>query len=72
MLKGLDDAWIFSNEGGETWSPFDVVGHLVHGEKPTGWPVTKKFCTTKTNILPPLIALHSLQKARENTGPIIG
>jgi hypothetical protein len=23
-------------EGGETWSPFDVVGHLIHGEQ-TGW-----------------------------------
>jgi len=24
------------NEGGESWSPFDIVGHLVHGEK-TDW-----------------------------------
>lgn len=41
MLKGLDDAWIFSNEGGETWSPFDVVAHLVHGEK-TDWMARAK------------------------------
>ena len=25
-----------NNEGGETWSVFDVIGHLIHGEK-TDW-----------------------------------
>jgi hypothetical protein len=36
MLRGLPDAWVRAHEGGETWSPFDVVGHLVHGER-TDW-----------------------------------
>lgn len=36
LLVGLDDFWIHNNEGGDTWSPFDVVGHLLHGEK-TDW-----------------------------------
>ncbi len=36
LLTGLDEDWTHSNEGGESWSPFDVVGHLVHGEK-TDW-----------------------------------
>ncbi len=36
MLRGLPDAWVRATEGGETWSPFDVVGHLIHGEK-TDW-----------------------------------
>lgn len=36
MLAGLSGEWIFSNEGGETWSPFDVLGHLIHGER-TDW-----------------------------------
>lgn len=36
LLKGKPEAWINNNEGNETWSPFDVVGHLVHGEK-TDW-----------------------------------
>jgi len=36
MLRGLDDVWIAADEGSETWSPFDVVGHLVHGER-TDW-----------------------------------
>lgn len=33
MLRGLSDDWTTTNEGGDTWSPYDVVGHLVHGEK---------------------------------------
>jgi hypothetical protein len=35
-LRGLPDAWTTANEGPETWSAFDVVGHLIHGEK-TDW-----------------------------------
>jgi len=33
QLSGLSDEWIMNNEGPETFSPYDVVGHLVHGEK---------------------------------------
>ncbi len=36
MLGGLPDGWIASHEGGETWSPYDVMGHLIHGER-TDW-----------------------------------
>ncbi len=35
-LQGLHDDWIYNDEGGESWSPYDVVGHLIHGEK-TDW-----------------------------------
>lgn len=33
LLGGLHREWIFSNEGENTWSPLDVVGHLIHGER---------------------------------------
>ncbi len=36
MVSELPDAWTTTNEGGETWSPYDVVGHLIHGER-TDW-----------------------------------
>ena len=36
LLKGLPETWLKTNEGGDTWSPYDVVGHLIHGEK-TDW-----------------------------------
>jgi uncharacterized damage-inducible protein DinB len=36
MLQNISPDWTENNEGGETWSVFDVLGHLVHGEK-TDW-----------------------------------
>lgn len=33
LLAGLSDRWAQSDEGRETWSPYVVVGHLVHGER---------------------------------------
>jgi hypothetical protein len=36
LLRGLPAAWIVAHEGGETWSAFDVIGHLIHGEQ-TDW-----------------------------------
>ena len=35
-LENLSEDWIFCNEGEETWSAFDIIGHLIHGEK-TDW-----------------------------------
>jgi uncharacterized damage-inducible protein DinB len=35
-LADLPDPWITSNEGEGTWSPYDIVGHLIHGER-TDW-----------------------------------
>lgn len=36
LLRGVPDVWVRATEGPETWSPYDVVGHLIHGEK-TDW-----------------------------------
>lgn len=36
LLNGLPDAWTRSNEGPETFSAFDNIGHLLHGER-TDW-----------------------------------
>lgn len=36
LLAGLSEPWIKNNEGPETWSPYDVIGHLIHGER-TDW-----------------------------------
>jgi hypothetical protein len=33
LLRDLPDTWTHSTEGAGTWSPFDVVGHLLHGER---------------------------------------
>jgi DinB family protein len=36
LLRDLPDGWVVNNEGPETWSPYDVMGHLIHGEE-TDW-----------------------------------
>jgi hypothetical protein len=36
LLRDLPEGWITAHEGGDTWSPFDVIGHLIHGER-TDW-----------------------------------
>jgi hypothetical protein len=36
LLSGLSEPWIRQTEGPGTWSPFDVIGHLIHGER-TDW-----------------------------------
>ena len=35
-LQGLPDPWVFNNEDGESWRPFDVLGHFIHGELTPG------------------------------------
>lgn len=41
LLRDLPETWTLRNEGGDTWTPFDVVGHLVHGER-TDWMARTK------------------------------
>jgi len=36
LLRDLPEMWTLGDEGENTWSPFDVVGHLNHGER-TDW-----------------------------------
>lgn len=42
LLSNLHDDWVMNNEGPETFSPYDVIGHLIHGEK-TDWIVRAKI-----------------------------
>ncbi|MBP2284849.1 hypothetical protein H4V97_003167 [Flavobacterium sp. CG_23.5] len=30
LLRNLNDNWTLKNEGSDTWSPYDVIGHLIH------------------------------------------
>ncbi|GEO08687.1 DinB family protein [Segetibacter aerophilus] len=36
LLIGLSEEWTLNNEGEDTWSPYDVIGHLIHGDE-TDW-----------------------------------
>ena len=36
LLRGTTESWHGRRDGPDTWSAFDVVGHLIHGEE-TDW-----------------------------------
>ncbi len=42
LLRDLDDALLHANEGPDTFSPFDVTGHLIDGEE-TDWMVRARI-----------------------------
>ncbi|HEX4575392.1 MAG TPA: DinB family protein [Gemmatimonadales bacterium] len=42
LIAGLPPDWTSPNEGPDTWSPFDVVGHLIDGEE-TDWMVRARI-----------------------------
>src|SRR5438874_878211 len=51
LLRDLPETWTLRNEGGETWSAFDIIGHLIHGERTDWMPRTKmilQFGETKS------------------------
>jgi hypothetical protein len=45
LLRDLPDAWTLCNEGDGTWSAFDIVGHLIHGERADWIPRTHMILT---------------------------
>lgn len=49
MLKNISKEWVFQNEGGETWSVYDVIGHLIHGEKTDWIPRTEIILSNTPN-----------------------
>jgi hypothetical protein len=51
FLRDLPESWTFRNEGEDTWSAFDVVGHLIHVERTDWMPrarMVRQFGATQT------------------------
>jgi hypothetical protein len=51
LLRDLPETWTFRNEGENSWSAFDIVGHLIHGERTDWMPRAKvilQFGETRT------------------------
>jgi hypothetical protein len=43
FLRGLPSRWVAANEGFDSWSAFDIVGHLVIGERTDWMPCAKRI-----------------------------
>ncbi|MCD2368465.1 DinB family protein [Bacillus sp. BS3(2021)] len=63
LLTGLSSPWISCNEGEDTWNAFDVVGHLIEGEKNNWLPRIKLIVTEgATEPLPPFDRFSQLNQ----------
>jgi hypothetical protein len=70
LLRDLPDTWTLRGEGENTWSAFDVVGHLIHGEKTDWMPRAKmmlQFGETRT-----FEGFDRLAQARDSQGKSLG
>lgn len=70
LLQDLDEEWIMNNEGPETFSPFDVVGHLLHGEK-TDWTERIKLILEYGNTKP-FVPYDRFAQYEESKGKSLG
>jgi len=51
LMRGISDDWTHKNEGGDSWSPFDVLGHMVHGEE-SDWIARTKIILDHGTVRP--------------------
>lgn len=49
LLQGLSQDWTSTNEGGDSWNAYDVVGHLIYGEKTDWIPRAEIILSDKTD-----------------------
>jgi hypothetical protein len=49
LLSGISSEWTSANEGGETWSAYDIVGHLIHGEITDWMPRAEIILSSKAD-----------------------
>jgi len=70
MLGKLSDPWITSDEGPETWSPFDIVGHLIHGEE-TDW-ITRLTIILEQGGSQPFTPFDRFAQYEESRGKTMG
>jgi hypothetical protein len=43
LLRDLPETWTHRNEGEKTWTAYDIVGHLIHGERTDWMPRVKRI-----------------------------
>src|ERR1700730_3589652 len=69
LLKGLPQTWIRATEGEGTWSPYDVIGHLIHGERTDWIPRARHILAGKTR---PFEKFDRMAQFTESQGKRLG
>ena len=70
LLAGLPDEWTTAREGPESWSPYDVVGHLIHGER-TDW-IPRAELILRRGEAEPFPPFDRVAMFRESAGKSLG
>ncbi len=70
LLGDLPETWTLRNEGGDTWSAFDIVGHLIHTER-TDW-MTRARMILQSGEAQPFEPLDRLGYVRASQGKSLG
>jgi hypothetical protein len=66
FLRDLPEPWTSANEGAKTWSAFDIVGHLIHGELTDWMPRAKMIMASGESR--PFERFDRLAQERESKG----
>ncbi len=70
LLRGLPERWTLRNEGENTWTPYDVVGHLIHGEHTDWIPRVRRIM--KEGESKPFEPFDRTAQERESKGKSLG
>ena len=69
LLDGLPEIWVTATEGEGTWSPNDVIGHLIHGERTDWIPRARHILAGETR---PFESFDRLAQFTESQGKSLG
>src|SRR5271168_3785567 len=69
LLRDLPETWTLRNEGENTWSAFDVVGHMIHAERADWMPRAKIILLGETR---PFESFDRWGHERESQGKSLG
>ena len=50
LLRDLPDMWTRRGEGEDPWSVFDVIGHLIEGERTDWMPRARIICVLSVTV----------------------
>ena len=68
LLHNLNDNWTLKNEGGDTWSPYDVIGHLIHCDECNWIPrIEVALSDSVARNFEPLNRFAQLEKSKGKT-----
>src|SRR5713226_8616833 len=69
LLDELPETWVTATEGKGTWSPYDVIGHLIHGERTDWIPRARHILAGETQ---PFEAFDRTAQFTESQGKSLG